>query len=1291
MCTTQRMLFSYCCILSCTAIIFAQPPAVPVVTNVPHQDRSRLSMNGSPPRAAHESELGRQPEQVPANMTSVSDGGIAGVCGQLVYDNSAPSNLYQPTNGSRIADDCALDRYERDICEISSRVVNNNGFAASVILELWDACPQDGGNLLLTSPSFPLAANSATDVSWSVGSITVGNVVWVAWRSPNANVGPFITGAAFPGFTEDRFGTDNCGGSPSCNCYYSGNPYAGLDVTISAACGTPPCPECPAESIDSQLPIPPVTAFAYTSEADPGYVVYEDFVGLTQPICDIHFWGIQGEYDGGFTPCIEDPSTFDVTIYEDAGGIPGAVACTYTLSASGVNSGFTYDVGPDSYPLREWEADLQPCCDVSSGWVSIQGVSGPACWFLWAGSIEGNFAGLQSDGITTDLLPTDLAMCLTGKNNLVLEADACPDDAFPGEAGYQITVELWMRNLTQTVTGFQGFLQFDDAALTYRGDLSTYTNSPFGLHIRAINDAQMGLGAGELNVDGSIVLGGVGSSADSLLATLVFDVEPAGLCSLTSVGYRTVGPFQSELSFGGAPVATGLVVSPGMTLDDTPPSFVDFPSDENLQCVGDVSPANIALLTAVDDCLGAVIITHEGDTNNGGAGCPGDPLVISRTYRATDECGNYLDQVQTITVVDSMGPMIDTFPSDMGFECEEDVPASDTGLVSATDNCPGMVTITHLGDAASGSGCLADPLVITRTYRATDACGNVTDQDQTFTVVDVTSPEVTCPGDVVVNADAGGCSALVNVGTVVETFDNTPPLSVGQAAGYWYVDRYAPAGFSTATFDGGLRLKHSISSADSAANRPPAYSSGFYDTQGRKYDLNLAIGATLGIDLYIPSEWSSDVRRADLWATTLDANNDISGFPIIGFTSNDPNDALNPNPANPTPRFRVFTQDTDNDGGNGYTPGWVDLGLPVGFVYDQWVHLQITLTSASFEFVVMTAQGNLAYTDNITFDSIQFANTIVQAFNFGESYDVYWDNVTLPAAATDNCDGSVVITYERSDNAALTLADPFPTGTTTVTWTATDACGNTDTCEQDITVNAVTDVAVTVELFGVSIPCTRCIRFVPTPGDCSAEDVHVLMNFIDHDSNPATPVRATQVIQIPCGARNALCAKDEQHTLWSTVTLTDAGPSYVADSVISLLSGDTDNDGDVDINDVTWLLFTFSHSAVSGGCPFNGLSRDADFSNNGVVGTSDYDLLAGNWLQLTSCACSSAPLHDGGIPTSGMDQWQGSIAAGALPVEMRAKVDLNNDQIVDYRDVKLFETRNGLSHRLSDQLKRMSK
>ena len=235
------------------------------------------------------------------------------------------------------------------------------------------------------------------------------------------------------------------------------------------------------------------------------------------------------------------------------------------------------------------------------------------------------------------------------------------------------------------------------------------------------------------------------------------------------------------------------------TIQDITAPTLACPADAAFECAADVPAPDVALVTASDNC-GSATVTFVSDTNNAGAGCVGNPLIITRTYRATDACGNFADCTQTFTVQDITAPTI-ACPADAAFECAADVPAPDVALVTASDNC-GSATVTFVSDTNNaGAGCVGNPLIITRTYRATDACGNFADCTQTFTIQDITAPTLSIPADITTDADVGGCDALLSVGTATGS-DNCGSVTITgtRSDALLLTDPY-PSGTTTITWD----------------------------------------------------------------------------------------------------------------------------------------------------------------------------------------------------------------------------------------------------------------------------------------------------------------------------------------------------------------------------------------------------------------------------------------------------------------------------------------------------------
>lgn len=174
--------------------------------------------------------------------------------------------------------------------------------------------------------------------------------------------------------------------------------------------------------------------------------------------------------------------------------------------------------------------------------------------------------------------------------------------------------------------------------------------------------------------------------------------------------------------------------------DETPP-VMTIPGDLNVICASDVPAPNTALVTASDNCIGDVAITHVSDVIVNQE-CL-NKFTVQRTYRATDVCGNYTTKVQLINVNDTIAPLISA-PDDMTVSCSEDVPAPDINTVEASDNCEGELTITHVSDVITQQEC-ANQYILVRTYMATDVCGNSTTDIQYIEVKDLIPPTIECP------------------------------------------------------------------------------------------------------------------------------------------------------------------------------------------------------------------------------------------------------------------------------------------------------------------------------------------------------------------------------------------------------------------------------------------------------------------------------------------------------------------------------------------------------------------
>ncbi len=192
------------------------------------------------------------------------------------------------------------------------------------------------------------------------------------------------------------------------------------------------------------------------------------------------------------------------------------------------------------------------------------------------------------------------------------------------------------------------------------------------------------------------------------------------------------------------------------------------------------APANIVVTNDAGNCSAEVAIGTPLTADNCGVALVSNDYASTTypvgtttvTWTVTDINGNSSQATQSVTVVDNQSPTI-TAPANL-------VVTNDAGNCSAVVNIGTTVTADNCGVASVSNDHASTTYQVgttTVTWTVTDIHGNSSQATQTVIVIDNQSPTIIAPANLVVNNDAGNCSAVVNIGTPVTT-DNCGVASV---------------------------------------------------------------------------------------------------------------------------------------------------------------------------------------------------------------------------------------------------------------------------------------------------------------------------------------------------------------------------------------------------------------------------------------------------------------------------------------------------------------------------------
>ena len=438
------------------------------------------------------------------------------------------------------------------------------------------------------------------------------------------------------------------------------------------------------------------------------------------------------------------------------------------------------------------------------------------------------------------------------------------------------------------------------------------------------------------------------------------------------------------------------------------------------------------------------------------------------TLTVTDIYGNSASATATVTVLDVIAPSI-ICPAPVTVQCASAVPAVNTASVISSDNCSAVVTFA--GDVISNQTA-PNKYTITRTYRATDPSGNSTTCTQIITVNDDTKPVLVgvlpgttngqCLSDVPAAPSTSSIAALYTdncSGALTAVLTNTT-TSGNNASGwtrkYFYnvSDVSGNTTIACVTYSGKDNVAPTI-------NCPSNISVVANIKQGVQAGANVSFTATASDNCGTPTLTYSPASGSFFPVGTT----------VVTVTANDGNGNIktctfNVTVSCTTPVFTQCPSDVTVNTAAGLCSAVVNysaiasLGAPAAgltYTFTGATTGSGTGTGSGSTFVKGVTTVTICATNVCGVSKCIFNVTVVDnenpvitglPANITKSNDagtcgavVTW---TAPSVS-DNCPGAVI-----SSN--LSSGAVFPVGTTTVTYTATDAANRTVTGSFTVTV-----------------------------------------------------------------------------------------------------------------------------------------------------------------------------------------------------------------------------------------------
>jgi len=683
----------------------------------------------------------------------------------------------------------------------------------------------------------------------------------------------------------------------------------------------------------------------------------------------------------------------DITVQLDAAG-------NATITGADVDGGSTDNVGIASLSVTP---DTFDCTDIGT----------PVTVTLTVADAAGNTDTCTATVTVEDnIAPTALCQDITVQLNAVGSASIAAADVDNGSndacgiASLSVApntfdcTDVGANTVTLTVTDNNGNTSTCTATVTVEDNVApTAVCQDITVQLDAAGNASVTAG----DVDG-------GSTDNCGVASLA--VSPSTF-DCTNVGANTVTLTVTDVNGNTSTCTANVTVE-----DNIAPTAICQDITVQLDAAGNATIAGTDVDNGSNDACGIASLSVSPNTFD----CT-DVGNNTVTLTVTDNNGNTLTCTSTVTIEDNVAPTAICQNVTVQLDAAGSASITAGDVDNGSNDACGVASIA-VSQTSFDCTDLGDNTV---TLTVTDVNGNTATCTATVTVEDLIPPVITCPADITVNNDAGVCGATVSfTPTVTDNCAGATITSVPPSGSVFPVGTTVVTATATDTAGNTSTCTFNVTVNDTEAPVITCAADVTVSTDSGVCNANVTVPPPTATDNCIPLTVASPLQPFN-FASATGGSLLATVTTIVGLTASDAD----------------VTVDIQTDGDFDFTSECFRLEGPDGVLIFDECGLGGQCSTQTRNFTVTQATWNgwiTTFGNNLDF-------TLRANNNVNNGLGGCLNNFQLTA----NVSSSVALT--NSFNGTADASGTYPIGTTVVTWTATDAAGNTSTCTQNVTVN----------------------------------------------------------------------------------------------------------------------------------------------------------------------------------------------------------------------------------------------